>query len=132
MVNVLGRSTVIWFAILAIAIANGAFRQGFLIPRLGDAVGHVVSTMLLSAAVVAVAFLTISWIRPGGTPGAWGIGAYWLALTLAFEFLAGHYLFGTPWPVLLSDYNVLEGRIWPLVLLTTLVAPAVAARIKLS
>ena len=130
--NVLGRSTVIWIAILAVAIANGAFRQGFLIPRLGDAAGHVISTLLLSAAIISVTLLTIGWIGPSSPGAAWGIGVYWLALTVAFEFLAGHYVFGTPWPVLLADYNILRGRIWPLVLVATLVAPALAARVRLS
>ncbi|HXT68745.1 MAG TPA: hypothetical protein VN700_03265 [Vicinamibacterales bacterium] len=129
--TVLARSTAIWSGILVIAIANGAFRQGILIPRLGDAVGHVISTLMLSAAVIVVAWLTIGWIGPTGDLNPWGIGIYWFALTVAFEFLAGHYLFGTPWPVILSDYNVLKGRIWPLVLLATLVAPALATRVRL-
>jgi hypothetical protein len=49
-------------------------------------------------------------------------------LTLAFEFLAGHYLFGAPWPQLLADYNVLRDRIWVLVLATTALAPWLTAR----
>jgi hypothetical protein len=51
----------------------------------------------------------------------------WVALTLAFEFLAGHYLFGTPWNQLLADYNVLGGRIWALALVTTAIAPWLTA-----
>ena len=49
----------------------------------------------------------------------------WVTLTVAFEFLAGHFLFGTSWATLLNDYKVHEGRIWVLVLLTALVAPRV-------
>ena len=51
----------------------------------------------------------------------------WVALTVAFEFLAGHYLFGTPWPVLLADYRLSEGRVWILVLASTLLAPVLTA-----
>jgi hypothetical protein len=47
----------------------------------------------------------------------------WLLLTLAFEFLAGHSLFGKPWDMLLADYDVVRGRIWVLVLMSTLLAP---------
>ena len=47
---------------------------------------------------------------------------------LAFEFLAGHYVFGTPWSELLADYNVFRGRIWVLVLITTATAPWLAAQ----
>ena len=59
------------------------------------------------------------------------IGAGWVVLTLAFEFLAGHYLFANSWERLLADYNVAQGRIWILVLITTLLAPVVVYRLRL-
>ena len=130
MTTVLLRATLIWLNILVLAIANGAFRERVLIPRLGEAAGHVISTLMLSAAVVLVAVLTIQWIGPGTTRDAWTIGAFWLALTLAFEFLGGHYLFHTPWQTLLADYRIQDGRIWPLVLVATLIAPALAATLR--
>ena len=37
------------------------------------------------------------------------VGIAWVALTVAFEFLAGHYVFGNSWEKLLADYNVLRG-----------------------
>ena len=47
------------------------------------------------------------------TRDAWTIGALWLTLTLAFEFLAGHYVFRTSWRQLLADYNVFRGPVTP-------------------
>jgi hypothetical protein len=44
--------------------------------------------------------------------------------------LAGHYVLGAPWPRLLADYDVIHGRIWILVLITTVTAPAIAARAR--
>jgi len=58
------------------------------------------------------------------------VGVLWLSRTAAFEFLAGHYAFGQPWPRLLVDYNVLQGRAWLLVLVETLAAPAWAWRAR--
>jgi len=52
----------------------------------------------------------------------------WLAMTLAFEFGAGHYLFHTPWAALIADYNILRGRLWILVLAATLTAPTAEPR----
>ena len=127
MTSPLSRATAIWFVILVVAIANGAFRQAVLIPKLGDLPAHVLSTVALSAAVLLVAYLSVSWIGAASSREYWSVGIYWLVLTIAFEFLAGHYLFGTPWRVLLADYKIHEGRIWPLVLVATLVAPALAA-----
>ncbi|HSJ75067.1 MAG TPA: hypothetical protein VK899_02610, partial [Gemmatimonadales bacterium] len=60
---------------------------------------------------------------PRTTAEAWAIGLLWVGLTLCFEFLAGHYLFKKPWTVLLEDYDVSRGRIWILVLATTLLSP---------
>jgi hypothetical protein len=50
----------------------------------------------------------------------------WLGLTLAFEFLVGHYAFGTSWNELLADYDILNGRLWLLVLVAALTAPRFA------
>jgi hypothetical protein len=56
---------------------------------------------------------------------ALAVGAVWTALTLMFEFGFGHYLLGTPWQELLADYDLTQDRIWILVPIATLVAPAV-------
>lgn len=119
----LRRTTLIWFTILLGAIINGAIRETFLKLRLGDATAHVISALLLSAAVFFVTWISIRWIAPSQPRDGWAIGVWWLTLTLAFEFLGGHYLFGTPWQVLLNDYRIFDGRLWLLVLASTLLAP---------
>ena len=126
----LGRSILAWCAILVLAVINGALRQGFLIPRLGEGAGHIVSTLLLSALVLGATWLLLPWIGATTRGDAWSVGGLWLLLTVAFEFLAGHYLFGTPWEELLADYNVTQGRIWVLVLVTTLLAPALVLHLR--
>src|SRR5690242_8078333 len=130
MTNLLLRSTVIWLAILVVAIANGAFRQVVLIPRLGDLPGHVISTLALSAAVFLVTWIALGWIHPAAPGELWIVGGYWLLATAAFEFLGGHFLFGRPWEVLLADYRIQDGRIWMLVLVSTFLAPFVMGRLK--
>jgi hypothetical protein len=62
--------------------------------------------------------------------GALRIGVLWLALTLGFEFLVGHFVFRRPWATLLADYDLRRGRIWLVVLVVTFVAPLVAARLR--
>ena len=123
--SVLGRALLVWFGILLLAILNGAFRQGVLVPRLGDASAHVVSTVSLCALILATTWLAMPWLRPATTWRAWQIGLLWVVMTVAFEFLAGHYLFGRSWEYLLADYQIARGRIWVLVLIVTAVAPRV-------
>lgn len=52
------------------------------------------------------------------------IGLMWLLLTVGFEFLFFHYIAGKPWEELLNDYNLAQGRLWVLVLLTLAIGPA--------
>jgi hypothetical protein len=126
----LTRTLLVWLVLLVLAVVNGALREFMLRPRLGDAAGHAVSTLTLCLAILLLSWLTIRSIGPRSSRDAWAIGGVWLALTLAFEFLAGHYLFGNPWSRLLADYDVLRGRIWVLVLVTTALAPIVTAQLR--
>jgi hypothetical protein len=121
------RAFVVWIVLLVTAIANGAVRELAFVPRIGEAAGHILSTLTLCAAIPLLSWLTIGWIRPVSARDAWTVGGVWLSLTLAFEFLAGHYVFGHPWRRLLADYDVSRGRIWVLVLVTTVVAPVVTS-----
>lgn len=124
------RAFLIWLLLLVLAVLNGTFRQGVLLPRLGDGTAHVVSTLLLCAVIFALAYFSIGYIRPRTAGDAWLVGLLWVGLTVAFEFGAGHYLFGTPWSRLLDDYNLAAGRVWVLVLLADLLAPVVAYRLR--
>lgn len=121
------RSLAVWCLLLVAAIANAGVREGLLAPRFGEQAGHVLSTLTLSLAILAIAWLTIGWLAPATVQDVLWIGGLWLLLTVAFEFLAGHYLFGNSWESLLADYDLLRGRVWVLVLVTTAVAPLAAA-----
>jgi hypothetical protein len=54
----------------------------------------------------------------------------WLTLTVAFEFLFGHYVAKLSWRRLLHDYNLFAGRLWLFVLVAITVAPSVIYRIR--
>jgi len=121
------RSLAVWFVMLVGASVNGALREAVLIPQLGDTAGRAMSTLMLCSLVLLLTWSTIRWISPRSTREAWLIGGFWVALTLVFEFIAGHYLFGQPWNELTQDYDVLQGRIWVLALVTIAVAPRLCA-----
>jgi len=123
------RALIIWFALLLVAVANGGFRESVLVPRFGPHTGHIVSTGMLCAGILIVAFLAIPWIHPASRGDTIAVGLAWLAFTLAFEFGFGRAR-GKPWAELLADYDVFKGRIWVLVLVTTAIAPVLAARAR--
>jgi hypothetical protein len=127
---VIWRALQVWLVILILANINGAVREALLIRSLGPVTGRAFSTILLSGIVFLLTWLTIRWIGPTRPGEAFQIGVFWLALTLAFEFLVGHYVFRQPWPALLEDYDLKRGRIWILTLVVVLFAPLVAAHLK--
>src|SRR5688572_6477144 len=100
------RSCVVWVLILGVAVLNGAVRQKILIPAIGEHEAHVVSTLLLSLSVLVCGYLTAAWLDMATAREAWMVGLVWLVLTVAFEFVGGHFLFGAPWSQLLADYNL--------------------------
>lgn len=117
------RGAVVWLGILIGANLNGALRELVLRQALEPNAAHAVSTLLLCVLILLVARLSIRWISPSEAGTAWRVGFLWLVLTLAFEFLAGRYLFGNSWERILSEYDVTAGRLWILVPIVTLIAP---------
>ena len=120
------RAVLVWLVLLSLAVANGALREGLLSPRIGSGGGHAVSTILLSALILLVGWVTVPWIGPRSIQESWLVGLTWMGLTVAFEFLGGHFLFGRSWALLFADYNLLAGRIWVMVLIVSLITPVVA------
>ena len=123
------KALIVWAGILVLAIANGALREAVLIPKLGTPAGLVLSGLLLSALIVAVAYLSLPWLETRRLPHLFGIGLGWLALTVVFEFSFGLWQ-GKTWPVLLEAYTFKSGNIWPLVLGVIAFAPYAAAKLR--
>ena len=61
--------------------------------------------------------------RPTSSGQAIAIGLVWLGMTVAFEFLFGHYVAEKTWYELLRDYNIFAGRVWLVVLGWVTIAP---------
>jgi len=100
-------------------------------PKIGDLAGHIISTISLCVLIFLVSYFSICWINPTGSLEPLIIGSFWVTLTVAFEFLAGHYVFGNSWQKLFGDYNVMQGRIWIMVLVADFTAPIWAAKVRL-
>lgn len=120
------RALLIWCGLLTVAFVNGIVRAVWLAPAFGDSVAHVISAVMISVVVAAVTWEAIGWLHPHSANEALLIGDEWVLLTIGFEVLAGYVLLGTSWHRLLMEFNVTQGEQWELVLVTMLVAPAVA------
>ena len=117
----------IWFLFVLLAILNGMLRVYFIIPIVGTYTGHVISTLILVAVIFVVTWFYVKKKNIISKRILLQIGLIWLILTAAFEFLFGHFVAKLSWETLIQDYNILEGRVWLLVLAATLFAPLICS-----
>jgi len=125
MTGVLLPGAAIWLLILAFAMLNGAVREQGYARMFGEHRAHQLSTLALCLVilVITLAFLSLRRGDPYTQPQLLLLGVWWTLLTLGFEFLFFGLLLKRPRSVLLRDWNLAQGRLFPLVLITTLLAP---------
>jgi hypothetical protein len=117
-----------WIPMVFIGIINGIVREATYGKYLSELRAHQVSTVtgvILFGLYIWI--LTRFWSFESSQQ-AIAIGLLWLGLTVIFEFIFGHYVARHTWSKLLSDYNLLAGRVWIIVLIWIATAPLVFYR----
>jgi hypothetical protein len=124
------KAIVAWVSMIPVAILNGGLRQALFVPAVGELRAHQLSVLTGSAAFFAVIYASMHRDATRQTD-RWlvGLGAIWVAATIAFEFGFGHWVMGSSWSRLLADYNVFAGRFWVVVLAVIGLAPLAVKRI---
>jgi hypothetical protein len=117
------RYVLAWIPMMAIGIINGTLRVVTYGKVLSELRAHQVSTITGVFLMGLYIWIILSFWTPNSLQHALLIGILWLGLTVAFEFLFGHYIAGHSWSQLLRDYNLFAGRIWLLVLIWITIAP---------
>lgn len=119
-----------WVLMLLVSIANGAVRNftyGKQIDKLTAHQSSSVSSVLLLG-VVTWGYVCL--YPPASHREAVLIGLPWMILTIAFELVILHYVGSPSWLALFANYNVLEGRVWVVVLLWLATAPYSFIRLR--
>ncbi len=128
--NLTTRAVLGWLLLFVVMFANGAFRVVVLQPRLGEERARQVASLTGVALVLLAGWLFVR-ASPEASPAwLWRVGAGWLAATVAFELVFGRFVSGLSWRALLADYDILRGRLWPLVLISVGVAPRLGAAVR--
>lgn len=126
----MARYVALWFPMIAIAVANGALREAWLSPALGEDAGRQASTVLLLALLtVYFRFVFRTW-RLASSAQASAVGIVWLGLTLAFEFALGRFVSRLSWEAMFAEYDLAAGKLWALVPLWVAAAPLVFHRLE--
>jgi len=124
------KASAIWFVIAFLAIANGLFRESFLVPNFGQSMALPVSGMLLSLIVFIVTYLSFPLFGKHNTAAYFLIGLQWVLMTLLFEVFFGHYMMGKSWSEILQLFNIMKGNLFSIVLIVSLFSPLLVAKIK--
>jgi len=122
-VRLLARAGLAWLALLAAMMVNGTVRVLVLQPRLGEDAARRAACVSGIAVILALAALLRPWLGARDARSQLEVGLFWVVLTVAFEFLFGHYVSGQSFESLAADYDLTRGRLWPLVLAVVLAAP---------
>jgi hypothetical protein len=119
-----------WIPMVLIAILNGAIREGWYGKHVSELQAHQISTVTGVLLFGVYIWVLIHLWRPASAGQAISIGLLWLGMTVAFEFLFGHYVAKRPWRDLLHDYNLFAGRVWLVVVVWVTIAPYVFYRLQ--
>ena len=119
-----------WLGFLAVAISLGIGRDKILIPVLGPLSGRALETLMVCVGIFGLIWLYVRKLKGAHPNLLLRLGIFWTVLTIAFECLFGRYGLGLSWELILADYNVFQGRLWPLVLLITLIGPLLAGKMR--
>ncbi len=111
-----------------VMIANGAFRELVLTPRIGAGSAEIVSVVMGVTWIVLLTSVLLRPLQGRALSRLVSASVVLVALTVAFEFLFGHYVDGRSWRELAANYAIWEGRLWPVVLLTLGMMPFVWGR----
>ena len=124
------KGTGIWLLIMLAAIANGGLREAVLEPALGAQAALPLSGVLLVLIIFIVSWLCVPLVGRTGTTTWLGIGLLWVVLTLAFEYLFGHFVAGMPWDEIGRVFDLRGGNLFSLALLAAFLSPWLAARLR--
>lgn len=113
----------LWVVFAILAILNGVLREKLITPFTGKSIGDAISSIILALLIFLVTNFFLPMISANSNQTLWLIGLTWVILTMAFEFLFGHYVMKHSWEALLANYNIFKGKLWILVLIAELAAP---------
>lgn len=117
-----------WIFFAFVGVANGFARVGLTEPYLGEAAARQTHSVILCLVLFLLIVRFVQRARLTDQRPLAVLGGMWMGLTLVFEFVMG-FATGIPLQAMLADFNIFDGRLWPLVLLTMAIGPRVAGKL---
>jgi hypothetical protein len=111
-------------------VINGLIRENLLVQLVGAELALPLSGLLLSVVILLISILLLPVFGTTDNKTFLGIGLFWVALTLLFEFVFGHFVFGKSWSEIIQVFNIKNGNLFILVLSVTAIAPWLAGKTR--
>ena len=124
------RALLVWLVIIAAESVHGTLRTLYLAPAIGDFPARRVGVFIGTAIIFVIALAFTRWIGAQTRRQLLGIGALWVAATVAFEVGLGRAVFHFDWARILADYDLARGGLMGFGLLAMFFMPLLAARIR--
>jgi hypothetical protein len=112
-----------WLLLFVVMFANGTIRVVALQPQLGEERARQVASLSGMVLVLIVSRLFVRNAQEARSSQLLWVGVAWLAGTMLFEFVFGHFVSGQSWSTLLADYDITRGRLWSLILVSVCLGP---------
>jgi lipoprotein signal peptidase len=123
------RATLVWMLIMLAETGHGMVREVFIAPVIGGFRARQIGVLVACVLIFVIAWLTTRWMNASTRRQQLTIGAYWVLLTLLFEFVLGRTT-GASWSRLLSDYNPARGGVMLLGLAFMFITPWLTRKLR--
>ncbi len=118
-----------WLPMIPIAFVNAAIRETLFARYVSETSAQQLSTITLVIFCFIYTWFVFPRLLIQNTSPALVTGIIWAVLTVLFEFSLGLML-KHPLQELLANYNIAEGRLWPLFLICLSLMPYTCLKIK--
>jgi hypothetical protein len=123
------RAALVWMLIMLAETGHGMVREVFIAPVLGGLRARQLGVLTGCVIIFVIAWLTARWMSANTRRQQLMVGAYWVLLTVIFEFALGRAT-GASWSRLLSDYNPAHGGFMLLGLAFMFITPWLTKRLR--
>lgn len=124
----LGRLLGSWITMCLLMIANGVAREAVFVGAMGRIAADLASAALGAGIILLASRLLFTPLAGQTTRQLLRVSAWFVGLTVAFEFSFGHYVDGKSWEELFANYAIWNGRLWPLLLILLALTPFIWGR----
>ena len=123
------RAALVWMLFILAETGSGMVREVFIAPVIGALRARQLGVLVGCIIIFTIAWLTARWMGAGTRRQQLSVGAFWVLLTLIFEFALGRAT-GTSWSRILSDYNPTHGGFMLLGLAFMFITPWLTRRLR--